>query len=90
MYELLTSAALFFILAPGVVVTLPPGASAYVAALVHAVVFFVVQRYVSRYVPAWAIWLIAAAVFIGRFYMARQQPTGLLGMNTSVLGGRRH
>jgi hypothetical protein len=90
MYDLYTSAALFFILAPGVLVSLPPGGSIHVVALVHAIVFFVVNQYVSAYVPVWAIWLVAAVVFFARFYMARQQPTGLLGMNTPVLGGRRH
>jgi hypothetical protein len=71
MYSLLTSAALFFILAPGVVITLPPGASPLIAGLVHAVVFYVIQAFVSQYVPWWAIWIVAGVVLIGKFYMSR-------------------
>ena len=91
MYDLVTSAVLFFLLSPGVILTLPPGASAYVAALVHAVVFFVVQQYLSQYVPSWGIWVAAGIVFIGRWYMGRQAaaPTGFLG-TTPAYGGRRH
>ena len=92
MYDLLTSSVLFFLLSPGVVLTLPPGASPYVAALVHAVVFFVVQTYVSQYVPSWGIWVAAAVVFLGRWYMGRQAAsTGFLGAPAAPLyGGRRH
>ena len=71
MYDLFTSAVLFFLLVPGVVVTLPPGASAVVAALVHATVFYVVQRWVAMYVPWWGIWVAAAVVLVARFYLSR-------------------
>lgn len=71
MYSLMTSAVLFFILAPGVVLTLPPGASPLVVGLVHAVVFYVIQAYVSQYVPWWVIWAVAGVIFIGKMWMAR-------------------
>ena len=43
--KLLFVAALFFVLVPGVVVSLPPGASHHVQAAVHAVVFEVVMTF---------------------------------------------
>ena len=91
MYDLVTSSVLFFLLAPGVILTLPPGASAYVAALVHAAVFFVVQQYLSRYVPAWGIWVAGVLVLVVRWYMGRQAAasTGFLG-TTPLYAGRRH
>ena len=71
MYDLITSALLFFILVPGVVLTLPPGGSPLVTGLVHAIVFFIVQRWVAVYVPWWGIWIIAAAVIAGKMYAGR-------------------
>ena len=68
MYDLITTALLFVILTPGVVLTLPPGASTITAAVVHAIVFYVVQAFVSRYVPWWGIWIIAAVVIGARMY----------------------
>lgn len=68
MYDLITTALLFVILTPGVVLTLPPGASVITAAIVHAIVFYVVQAFVSRYVPWWGIWIIAAVVIGARMY----------------------
>ncbi len=54
----LLAALLFFLLSPGVLVTLPPGSkgvfmsgqTSVMAALVHAVVFVVVSYYVLKYV----------------------------------------
>jgi hypothetical protein len=89
MYDLFTSTVLFFILAPGVVVTLPPGVSGYISALVHAAVFFVVQTYLPNYVPAWGIWIIGAVILMGRVYWSTRTPSGVLGMGTEMLGGRR-
>jgi hypothetical protein len=43
--KLLFVAALFFVLTPGVVLSLPPGASHQVQAAVHAVVFAVVLTF---------------------------------------------
>jgi hypothetical protein len=71
MYSLLTSTALFFILVPGVVITLPPGASPLVAALVHAVVFYVVQAFLSMYIPWWVILGGAGIVIVGRYFLSR-------------------
>jgi hypothetical protein len=71
MYSLLTSAALFFILSPGVVLTLPPGGSPLVAGLVHAIAFYAIQAFLSEYIPWWAIWVVAGIVLIGKFYMGR-------------------
>ena len=71
MYDLITSALLFFILVPGVVITLPPGASILISGLVHAVVFYVVQAYLASYVPWWGIWILAVGVLGLRFFMSR-------------------
>lgn len=68
MYDLITTALLFVILTPGVVLTLPPGASVITAAIVHAIVFYVVQAFASRYVPWWGIWIIAVVVIGARMY----------------------
>ena len=54
----LLAALLFFLLSPGVLVTLPPGSkgvfmsgqTSVVAALVHAVVFVVVSHFVWKYI----------------------------------------
>lgn len=75
MYDIITSALLFVILTPGVVVTLPPGASILTIALVHAVVFYVVQRFLSTVVPWWGIWIIATVVIGGRMWLSRPAPT---------------
>lgn len=74
MYDIVTTTLLFFLLVPGVVLTLPPGGSPLVAGLVHAVVFFAVLRWVSMYVPWWGIWVIAAVVILGKLYMSRPAP----------------
>ena len=55
MYDLITSSILFVVLTPGVLLTLPP-TGGIMAAIVHAVVFYVVQAYLSQYVPWWGIW----------------------------------
>lgn len=70
MYDLATSAVLFVLLTPGVLLTLPPSGGI-MAALVHAVVFYVVQAYLSTLVPWWAIWVAGAVVVGGRLWMAR-------------------
>ena len=71
MYDAVTSSALFFLLVPGVLVTLPPGASTLIAALVHALVFWVVQTYLSTYIPWWSIWITAVVVAGGKYYASR-------------------
>lgn len=88
MYDLFTSAILFFLLAPGVILTLPPGASAHVAALVHAVVFYLVQTYLPNYVPSWGIWIVGAGILAIKVFLARPAaPPSPLGMFTGA--GRR-
>jgi hypothetical protein len=70
MYDLLTSSLLFVVLVPGVVLTLPPGGGL-IAAIVHAVVFYVIQAFVSPFVPWWGIWILATVVVLGKWYMSR-------------------
>jgi hypothetical protein len=83
MYDLLTSSVLFLVLVPGVLVTLPP-TGGLVAAVVHAVVFYVIQRYVAQYVPWWGIWVLAAvAVVLKLTTAAAPASTGMFS------GGRR-
>ena len=88
MYDLFTSAVLFFVLAPGTLVTLPPGVSPYISALTHAVVFYLIQVYLPTYVPNWGIWIIAGVVLAGRAYASRSS-SGSMGMGTETFGGRR-
>jgi len=70
MYDLLTSTVLFIILTPGVVLTLPPSGGL-TAAIVHAIVFYVVQAYLSKVVPWWGIWILAVVVIGGMFWYGR-------------------
>jgi NhaP-type Na+/H+ or K+/H+ antiporter len=69
MYDILTTSILFVLLAPGVLLTLGP--STLTAAVVHAVVFYVILRFVSVFVPWWGIWIIAAVLLGGKLYMSR-------------------
>jgi hypothetical protein len=71
MYDILTTVALFVLLVPGVLVTLPPGASILVSALVHAVVFWAALKYLSAFVPWWGVWVIAVVAVGGKLYMSR-------------------
>lgn len=89
MYDLFTSAVLFFLLAPGVVITLPPGASSHVAAFVHAVVFYLVQTYLPMYVPNWGIWIAGAAVLAIKMLIARRQAAAAASSPLSGLTGAR-
>lgn len=79
MYDLLTSSVLFLVLVPGVLVTIPPGGGL-LAAIVHAVVFYVVQRYVAAFVPWWGIWVLAAVAVALKVFATPSSPT---------MGGRR-
>ena len=45
---LLTTAILFFLLTPGVLLSLPPGSGLYVTAATHAVVFALVHTFVGH------------------------------------------
>ena len=82
MYDLFTSSLLFVVLVPGVLVTLPPGGGI-TAAIVHAVVFYMVQRYVAQYVPWWGIWILAAIAVLLKVFSGPSTPS------TPTYGGRR-
>jgi hypothetical protein len=66
MYDILTTAYLFFLLCPGVLLTL--GTSSMMAAAIHAVVFYVILQYVSLYVPWWAVWVIGVPLVTYKVY----------------------
>lgn len=48
MFYVLTTAILFFLLTPGVLLSLPPGSSLMVQAATHGVVFALVHTYVQH------------------------------------------
>jgi hypothetical protein len=48
MWYLVTTAVLFFLLTPGVLLALPPGSSPTVQAATHAVVFALVHKFVQH------------------------------------------
>lgn len=75
MYDLLTSTLLFILLTPGVLLTLPPGGSVITVAIVHAIVFYVVQTFLTRFVPWWGIWIAALVVVGGRLWASRTPTT---------------
>jgi hypothetical protein len=45
---ILTTALLFFVLSPGVLISLPPGASPTVQTATHAIVFALVHKFVQH------------------------------------------
>ena len=47
---MLITIALFYLLTPGILVTLPPGGSKQTVALTHAVVFAVVSKFVWMFI----------------------------------------
>jgi ABC-type uncharacterized transport system permease subunit len=62
MYDLLTSAMVFVLLTPGLLLSLPSSTHGDpITALVHAIVFWIVLRYISGYIPWWTIWVAAIA-----------------------------
>jgi hypothetical protein len=69
MYDLLTSTLLVLLLTPGILVTLPPGGSILTVAIVHAIVFYVIQTFLARLVPWWGVWIAVAVVVGARFFM---------------------
>jgi len=71
MYDLFTVACLFYLMCPGVVVSLPPGAGIMTAAAIHAILFFLVLQYVSLYVPWYVIWIAAIALVFMMVYFGR-------------------
>lgn len=48
LWYLLTTAVLFFVLTPGILVSLPPGAGFTTQAATHAVVFALVHKFVQH------------------------------------------
>ena len=69
MYDLLTTALLFIALTPGVLLSLPSSTHGDIlTAVVHALVFFVVLRFLSAIVPWWAIWVVAVGAIGYKFY----------------------
>lgn len=69
MYDLLTTAMLFVLLTPGVLLSLPNSAHGDIlTALVHALVFWVVLRFLSGYVPWWGVWIIGLGLIGYKFY----------------------
>jgi len=65
MYDLITSSLLFVALVPGVIVSIGSGVT---AAVIHAVVFYVVQRFLSQYVPWWIVWAAVLVVIAVKFF----------------------
>jgi len=68
MYDIFTTAYLFFLLVPGLLITLPPGAGIMTAAAIHAIIFFLVLQYLSLYVPWWTIWLVGVSIISFKLY----------------------
>jgi hypothetical protein len=65
MYDIFTTAYLFFLLSPGVVLTIGSGMT---AAAIHAIVFFVVLQYLSLYIPWWAVWVLGVSFVSYKLY----------------------
>ena len=69
MYDLLTTALLFIALTPGVLLSLPSSTHGDIlTAVVHALVFFVVLRFLSGIIPWWAIWVVGVGAIGYKFY----------------------
>jgi hypothetical protein len=68
MYDIFTTAYLFFLLVPGFIVTLPPGSSIMTAAAVHALIFFLLLQYGSLYIPWWAVWVVGVSTVGYKLY----------------------
>jgi uncharacterized membrane protein YgdD (TMEM256/DUF423 family) len=65
MYDLITSSLLFIALVPGVILSVGTGIT---AAIIHGVVFYVVQRFISQYVPWWIIWAVVIVAVGWKFF----------------------
>jgi hypothetical protein len=75
MYDLLTTALIFVLLTPGVLLSLPSSSHGDImTALVHALVFWIVLRFVASRISWWVIWLVAI-VAIG-YKMSTPSSTG--------------
>ena len=65
MYDIFTTAYLFFLLCPGVLLSLGSGL---MAAAIHSVVFFVILQYLSLYVPWWVVWAVGVPLVTYKVY----------------------
>jgi hypothetical protein len=74
MYDLFTTAYLFFVLCPGVLVTIPPGSSILMSAAIHAILFFLILQYLSLYIPWYVIWIVGIASVSSKVYFGRAVP----------------
>jgi hypothetical protein len=75
MYDLLTTALIFVLLTPGLLLSLPSSTHGdLTTALVHALVFWIVLRFVASRISWWVIWLVAV-VAIG-YKMSTSSSTG--------------
>jgi hypothetical protein len=78
MYDLLTTALLFILLTPGVLLNIPSSNHGDIlTALVHALVFWVVLRFLTAYIPWWVIW-IAGLGTIGYKFSSGSRESGLM------------
>ena len=69
MYDLLTTSMLFMLLTPGVLLSLPSSAHGDImTAVIHAIVFWVVLRFLSGYVPWWAVWIVGLGLIGYKMY----------------------
>jgi hypothetical protein len=68
MYDIFTTAYLFFLLCPGVVLSLGTGIT---AAAIHAVIFFVILQYLSLYIPWWGVWAVGIPYVAYKVFSAR-------------------
>jgi hypothetical protein len=70
MYDLLTTALLFVLLTPGVLLSLPSSSHGDITtAFLHALVFWIILRFVSGYVSWWVVWALAIGVIGYKFSM---------------------
>jgi hypothetical protein len=68
MYDLLTSALLFVLLTPGVLLNIPSSTHGDITtAIVHALVFWIVLRFLSGYIPWWMIWVASIGIIGYKF-----------------------
>ena len=68
MYDILTTTYLFFLLCPGVLVSLGVGM---MAAAIHAVIFYLLLQYVSLYVPWWVVWVVGVSLVSFKLWSTR-------------------
>jgi len=75
MYDLLTTALLFILLTPGVLLSLPSSTHGDIlTALVHALVFWVILRFLTAYIPWWVIWVVGIGAVGYKFSSGSSNP----------------